>query len=359
MLPKRRPVKIMIWCAARGGMRSVVEAYQSDGFVAEERITLIASYVDGTFVRRQAQLLFALMRFLLLLAVRRVELVHCHAAMRGSFWRKSLFASIARLCQVPTILHLHGSEMKPFWLSQTPFAKSLIKNQLESASRVIVLSESWRMFVQQIAPLAHISILPNYVAVPNIRDENKVVNSSVLFLGLIGDRKGVFDLLPSFNKLLVDHPDARLLIGGNGETERANKEARSLGVESSVDLLGWIDELERHRLLSTSSIYVLPSYNEGLPMSVLEAMAMGLPVVTTRAGGLPELIDHGIDGLLINAGDREALTDALGLLLSDRKLRETLGSNARKKVNDFYSEHVILPRLASIYRDCERNAGLV
>ncbi|MFG1349878.1 glycosyltransferase family 4 protein [Xanthobacter autotrophicus] len=350
-------MKITIWNAARGGMRSVVEAYRQDGFLEQEGVTLIASYADGGVLKRQWVLAQGLATFAFYLVTQKVELVHCHAAMRGSFWRKGLFASLARLFGVPVVLHLHGSEMKLFYASQPGFAKALIRRHLEKAVRVIVLSQSWKDFVGSIAPGAHITVVPNYTVVPPATDPALKRPQDILFLGLVGNRKGVFDLIPAFAEVHARFPDARLIIGGNGEVEKAAELVRSLGLGDSVVLAGWVDGAAKAKLLETSSIYVLPSYNEGLPMSVLEAMAAGLAVVTTGVGGIPELITEGMDGLLVTPGDRPALARALESLLESAARRDQVAAAGRRRIEQQYSDKVILPRLHEIYRECSRPSG--
>ncbi|WP_250958210.1 glycosyltransferase family 4 protein [Rhizobium sp. CG5] len=334
---------------ARGGMRSVVEAYERDGFLQQEDMRVIHSYDEGSFSKRQIIFLKALSSYIRLLATQKVELVHIHAAMRGSFWRKAIFSTIGRLFGRPVVLHLHGSEMKPFYASQKPFAQRLIRHQLEKANSVIVLSQSWADFVGGIAPAAKIDVLPNYVRVPTVAtgDEKPVVN--VLFLGLVGTRKGTYDLIEAFAKVHARHPDAKLIIGGNGETERAQQAIDGLKLRDVVTLAGWVDEQGKKVLLASSSIYVLPSYNEGLPVSVLEAMAAGLATITTRVGGIPELITDGVDGLLIDPGDIDGLAERISSLIADPHRRKELGDAGQKRIADAYSDQIILPRLHAIY----------
>lgn len=344
-------MNVMIWNAARGGMRSVVEAYGRDGFIADRNVHLIAAYGDGGFIARQWLLVKALAQFAGLLLRGKVSLVHIHAAMRGSFWRKGLFASLARIAGVPVILHLHGSEMQPFYQSQAKWVQRLIRRHLERATRVIVLSQSWEGFIRTIAPAARIVILPNHVALPlPIAPQDRQANT-ILFLGLVGDRKGVFDLISAFAQVLDKHPQSRLIIGGNGDVERAKALVLTLEIAHAVDLVGWIGPDAKARLLRQAGIYTLPSHNEGLPVSVLEAMAYGLPVLTSHAGGLPELVRDGENGLLIHAGDQNAIAAALIRLLDDAALRAKLGNTARTDIAAHYSDLVILPRLSAIYDD--------
>lgn len=347
-------MKIMIWNAARGGMRSVVVNYRDDGFIDRQGVTLIHSYDDKGFVGRQLLLIRALMSYGFQLLTRKVELVHCHAAMRGSFWRKAIFAGLARRFGVPVLLHLHGSEMKSFYESQPQRVQRLISRQLELASAVLVLSESWKEFILKIAPKARTIVVPNYVRVPEAVERRASKDVTVLFLGLLGQRKGIFDLLEALARARRHNPALKLMVGGNGEVEEAKRLARELSLEDSVTFLGWIGEGKRQELLSRADIFVLPSYNEGLPMSVLEAMAYGLPVITTPVGGIPEVITDGRDGRLIAPGDVSALEKTLLELAAAPELRRALGAAAHGRVREHYADTVVLPLLASIYDQTTR-----
>jgi glycosyltransferase involved in cell wall biosynthesis len=312
-------------------------------------VRLIHSYTDAGFLGRQLVLCRALLKFALLTSTRKVELLHCHAAMRGSFWRKSLFARLASWRGIPVIFHLHGSEMKTFYERQTGPIRQAITNQLERATTVVVLSESWRAFIREIAPRAKLAVVPNYVAVPPAVTRASTDKPTLLFLGAIGHRKGIFDLLSALAIARKTNADLRLLVGGTGQLDEAKAAAAKLDLSDHVDFLGWVDATERARLLDSAGIYVLPSYNEGLPMSVLEAMAAGLPTITTTVGGLPELITNGGDGVLIAPGDVEGLAAAIVRLANDPVERERMGGAARERVESLYSRDVVLTNLRSIY----------
>lgn len=351
---KPQAMNVMVGSASRGGMRSVVDAYERDGFLEAQNIRVIYSYREGSFATRQIVLLRALLIYIWCLLTNRVALVHCHTAMWGSFWRKGLFASIARLFGIPVVLHLHGSEMKLFWAAQMPWVQRLIRRRLEKASQVIVLAQSWKAFIASIAPGANITVVPNYVATQLSAQRGEPSDDTILFLGLIGPRKGAFDLIRAFAVVRNLCPQARLLLGGNGQLAEAAALAAALHIADSVILLGWIDGPAKEALLRSAPIYVLPSHNEGLPMSVLEAMAAGAAVVTTRVGGLPELITDGIDGILIEPGDVDGLAAALLTLLNDAAMRARIADAGRRHVESHYSDSIVLPLLHHIYEKFQR-----
>lgn len=337
-------------------MRTVVEGYVRDGFVEQHNIELICSYVDRGFVLRQFVLISALVVYVWALISRKVSIVHCHAAMRGSFWRKSLFAIIGRAFGIPTLFHLHGSEMKSFYANQSRWAQRVISRQLERASRVIVLSESWKAFVLSIAPGSRPIIVPNYVLIPDAPTSIRESTITLLFLGLIGPRKGTFDLLEAFAGARARHANLRLIIGGNGQTSNAIKMARELQIADVVTFAGWVDGPAKTALLETADIYLLPSYNEGLPVSVLEAMAYRLPIITTPVGAIPELITDGVEGRLVSPGDLLALENSICELAEDSALRRRLGQAGYERVSNYYSQAVVLPLMSRIYADVIRES---
>lgn len=344
---------VMICTNERGGMRSVVEGYRADGLFSSWNVLLLQSHVEGGLALRLATAVRAYFRFIYLLIKKQVSLVHCHSAMKGSFWRKSLFALTARAANVQVIFHLHGSEMKTFVNKQPAILQRLISWILEKQSVVVVLSESWLTYLNSISPKANVQILPNYVNLADLssKTENANANVNVLFLGVVGTRKGIYDLLPAFKDALEAAPELRLIIGGNGDVEKAQALAMQLKITDRVVFAGWVSGEEKTKLLREADIYVLPSYNEGLPVSLLDAMSWQIPVVSTRVGGIPDLINDGIDGLLITAGDRSALTAAILKLSQDNRFRATVGTAGRTKVEDNFSKQVVLPKLEKIYQD--------
>lgn len=353
-----RNMILYICTAARGGMRSVLDGYRDSGLFERWDAQVVWSHREGSVFQRMLTALSAVFRVFWLVSLGKVKLMHCHAAMRGSFWRKALFAKIAHLYGVPVVFHLHGSEFKSFYANQGQLGKRIIRNTFAAADVVIVLSPSWAEFVRTIAPRANTRVLPNFVKISRTNEADRfevsrpAENGSVtaLFLGLVGDRKGVFDLLPALKAARQHAPNLKLIIGGNGEVSRAEETALTLGVSDAVHFAGWVSGDEKNDLLKRADFFVLPSHNEGLPVSLLEAMSHGLPVISTKVGGIPELVTHEQDGILIDAGDVLALTEALIKLAKGDSLRNRMSQAGREKVQKFYSVDAVLPELEGIYR---------
>lgn len=346
---------VMICTSARGGMRSVLEGYRNDGFFDAWNVLELYSHIEGPWYRKMYVFFISLCRLIGIVVSNNVQLIHIHSAMRGSFWRKSFLSIVALLLRIPVVFHLHGSEMKLFVDSQNWVVKKIIAWILERQSVVVVLSESWKSYINCISPKANVEVLPNYVRMPPPFEKLKSNFVRVSFLGIVGQRKGVYDLLPAFceAKKVVD--SLRLVVAGNGEVSKAQKIADQIFISESVEFKGWIDGEKKLSLLRETDIFVLPSYNEGLPISVLEAMSYGIPVVTTNVGGIPELVRADVDGYLLAPGDRVGLTRALISLAKDEELRNKMGRSGFERVRGGFSDKVILPRLDAIYRSVAKN----
>ena len=345
------PKVLMVCTAAKGGMRAVVAGYERDGLFARWHVELMEPHGEGSLRSRLKLAASMYWRFVKKVLQGGVTLVHVHAAMRGSFWRKSVFAMTAKAAGIPVIFHLHGSEMKVFVEQQPVLSRRLISWILTRQTVVLVLSQSWKDYVSAIAPQARVEILPNYVVPPDLslRTASTSAEVSALFLGLVGSRKGVFDLLPAMKQLAPNLPSVNLVIGGNGEVDRAQAMVDTLGLTSRVSLMGWVNGEAKLALLRSADFYVLPSHNEGLPVSLLEAMSWGLPLISTRVGGIPELVRDGVDGILVEPGDVPALAAAISRLAGDADLRFRMGQAARARVEAHFSREVVSPQLERLY----------
>ena len=346
---------LMVCTAARGGMKSVVEGYRQDGLFDKWNIRLISPHAEGSVFLRLSMALKAYIKFVYYLIFCKVSLVHCHSAMKGSFWRKSLFALTARALGVPVLFHLHGSEMKTFYSMQPVILQRLIKWILSRQTKVIVLSKSWLDFVKSVSPKANVEILSNYVDLPDETGLNSDYRAhkciKILFLGFLGSRKGLYDLLPAFKQLIEQECDVELILGGNGEVDKLKALAKQLNIENHVNFAGWVSGDTKLNLLHQADLFVLPSYNEGLPMSLLEAMSYKLPVITTNVGGIPELVRDGVDGLLFEPGDVAALARHMTYLVEYPEIRTQMANACRMNVENNFSKKVIFPKLNQLYQE--------
>jgi glycosyltransferase involved in cell wall biosynthesis len=182
-------------------------------------------------------------------------------------------------------------------------------------------------------------------------DPDRAYAKRILFIGRLAAIKGVPLLLDGITALLPMHPDLRLTIVGDGP-DRATLEAQAAAQDLSavVQFVGYKSQDEVARLLEAHDILVLPSFAEGVPVVLMEAMASRVPVVASRVAGVPELVEDEVSGYLTPPGDLGSLVDRLGRLLADAELCRRMGAAGRAKVEaefDLGSEAAWMARLLS------------
>lgn len=288
-------------------------------------------------IHRSKVFLEALLLFWRKLLADEVDLVHIHLAERGSALRKAIIVLMAIAFRKPVILHAHGCEFHSFHGQLSPVIKRVLNLILRQSTHLIALSESWRDYYIDYCGFTtkQVVVFPNPVEIPENIPDRVNSNQKIKFvsLGRIGKRKGTFDLLNAFAKLTPKQQEkSELVLAGIGELEEAGRLAKMLNVEQHVTFAGWVDPQQRGDLLADADVFVLPSYNEGLPMALLEAMSWGLPSITTPVGGIPEVITHQENGWLVNPGNIKELSNALGSFIEDASLRQVIGKAARQQI---------------------------
>jgi len=215
-----------------------------------------------------------------------------------------------------------------------------------------LLSKRWLTQIKQIAPKSNVQVLYNAVKLP---DANKKICRAkagyinVTFLGLIADKKGIFDLIEVVSRLLKNGFNIHLTIGGNGNTGRLYKEIKSKGLQDNITYAGWIVGDDKDTLMRNTDIFVLPSYGEGMPMTILEAMSYAIPVIATNVGGIPELIKDGETGYLIEPGNLDQLLEKMKKLIEDENMRLSMGKKGIEAVEKDFSISEMANKIDEIY----------
>jgi len=193
-------------------------------------------------------------------------------------------------------------------------------------------------------------VISNAVPVTDLPDWSPVKEYDILFVGRLTKAKGV-DILFKAIKILKEkyQHEIKAAIAGEGCLEKKLKGlVIELGIEKEVKFLGVRRDIEK--LMKSTTLFVLPSRWEGLPLTVLEAMSSGASIIATKVGGIPEVIQSGKEGFLISPDDPEALAGAIAELLKDKELRVKLGINAYKKVKEKYSIEIYTKNMLEFYK---------
>ena len=316
------------------------------------KIKRVVTLKERGIINRVTVLLFSILKVFYLLTTQKRKIAHIHTAHDYSFLRKSIFVRLCKLFNTPVILHMHSPSFALSFKNKSPKRQESIRNIFKLADKVIVLHEKEKAWY-----LNNIEKRPPLVIYNGMNDlmtsNNKVSQrkNSILFLGELGHRKGTYDLIKAFKKVLENHLDAKLILAGDGEVDECKKLVKSLQIDNSVEFLGWVGLERKKELLNSSKIFVLPSHQEAFPLTILEAMSTGIPIISTFVGGIPEEIENNISGLLINAGDIEALSKNISRLLDDNRLCDTIGQNGRERYLKYFRLNKITEDIEDIYQN--------
>jgi len=335
----------------KGGISRLVPKYFNSILAESFNLKYLPTHIDGTKIQKFFIAVEAVFKFFLILFQNPPSIIHIHFSSGPSFYRKSVFAFIARLFRIKTVLHCHAFDFDDFYQKSPVVSKRYIEKILKSADRILVLSCFWKNVFGRISGRNDISIIPPALPIPlpDKREKQKNYFKTVLFLGKLEKRKGIYDLIEAAKSILDKTPETKFLFVGNGEIEKVQKICKDKGIETQVICAGWAEENEKSAFLKESDMLVLPSYNEGLPMAILEAMAYGLPVISTRVGGIPEIITEGENGFLIEPGDITALKNSIVSLLDSEKLRKEMGEKNRKKIEESFNINDVSLKIKNEY----------
>jgi glycosyltransferase involved in cell wall biosynthesis len=358
-----RPVRVVYVSPGgvdgRGGM-GIMARYLVHAFVAKESgvsCQVLDSYGPGRFALMPLYFAVTLLRLTWLCLTRRVDVVHVHMSHAGSAVRKLALLHLAAMFGVPTILHLHGSQFALFAKGLSTVPRQVLLRAMRGASRIVVIGNYWRdLLVDTLGlPATRIVIIHNGVPLPALTDRSTHrAPWRILCLGLLGPRKGTPDLLQALAAPALADLDWRATIAGNGDVALYQSEANRLGLADRVELPGWVGPDAVARLLGEADIFILPSYNEGLPVAVLEAMAAGLAVITTPVGAIPDLVTPEETGLLVEPGAVAKMSAMIARLLTDTEFRRRLGERARQRVEVDFTVQATADRLAALYLDISK-----
>src|SRR6185312_13321002 len=182
--------------AGMGGVRAVVAGYIAGGLFDKVECAYVATHRYGSPLRKLSAALTGWVKVAVLLHTLDAPLVHVHISPGASFWRKSVVCLLARLARRPYILHCHAGPFEKFYAECSPAARRFVRTVFARALLVIALSESWRVILARISPQARIEVIPNAVSLPASNDSRRAGDRqpTLLFLGDVGQHKGVFDL---------------------------------------------------------------------------------------------------------------------------------------------------------------------
>ena len=335
--------------SVKGGIVSVLKNYLAYDKWGNIKLYYVPTHVDKNGVQKVIYFIKSLRKVRAYLNTGKISVAHIHVSERGSFFRKIIVSNMCLKKGVPVILHHHGAEFNEFYDHSNFIVKKLIRNTLKKVNLNIVLSNQLISMIKDKCPEANVAALPNAVPVEDGNHYNPDA-TNLLLLGELNERKGVYVLLDAISHMDSElAPDVKLYLCGNGDLDRLKERIKELSLEHRIAHIGWIDKEEKAKIFANTKINVLPSYNEGLPMTILETMGYGIPNISTAIASIPDVIKNGKTGFLVQPGSATELEEALWKLLNNDKLRLEISKNSHELIVNNYSLDVYIKRLKKIY----------
>jgi glycosyltransferase involved in cell wall biosynthesis len=281
----------------------------------------------------------------------RPQLVHVNTSYFWAFPRDAMAVWIARLFGARSVLHFRGGDFPEFAQALPRWLQVLVRATLRRTDRLIPITRATESYLTGIVPPERVRLIPNFIALQDVgsgAERSEAGLPEALFVGWIIEGKGIGELLEAARKL----PEVRFtLVGAAQPSYLARLRERLDACSGNVSLLGPRPRSEVMELYRRADLFVLPTYREGFPNVILEAMAAGLPIVATPVGAIPDAVRDGEEGLLVPPRDPEALVEAIRTLARDPVRRRHMGRLARQRVEALYTVESVAARLASLYRD--------
>ncbi|EPY2308998.1 glycosyltransferase family 4 protein [Clostridium sporogenes] len=315
-----------------GGIATVIKQYMNSDIRNKYNLIAVSSYGN----RRIKEFIKGIYKYKKFLSEGKVDLVHIHTASRGSFYRKSLFIDITPK-NIPIVLHIHGGGFIEFYDKSPFFIQTRIKKIMKRAFKIVVLSKNFKMDLINRFNLEKDKICIIYNGI-NINEKHIDFHNKklqILYMGKLNESKGIYDLLKIIPNIYSKYPKVKFIIAGNGEIDRVKHIVRVTNIEKCTHIVGWIDGKIKDKYLHESSILVMPSHFEAFGISIIEAMKCGLAIVANEVGGIPDIINHDVNGKLVQSGNLKQLEEALGEYIKNEKLTKKIGLMNSEMVKKF------------------------
>lgn len=311
-----------------GGISNVARSLFSCGLFTEQKIL----YIGTTLADAGADRFYLLHNFFIYLKqlMHGCRAVYVHTSSQRSFYRKSLFILTAKLFGIKTVLHIHPTHFRTFVADLQGWKRKYVMSVLAKIDVFITLTVSMQQWVTELFPGKPVHQIWNPVDTVALKNDTaqKRLSNSVVYLGSFLPDKGVYDLVDAAVFLIQQEVDFQLDFYGNKQVGELKRYVKKRGVEQNVKVHGWIGFQQKKTVLHKATVLVLPSYTEGVPNVALEAFATKTPFLSTKVGGLQELLIHRKNSYVTKEGDPRRLADDIAALLGDEILRKDISERA-------------------------------
>ena len=332
-----------------GGMWSVAEQYiSSHEYNSRVNLSYIPTSTNGSILMRIIYMIKGYIRILWILMTKPIDIVHIHMAEKGSTFRKGEVAKWAKKKNKKVIIHLHAGPFMAWYETLSNRDRERIKKIFCYADSVLVLGQYWKNELARIVQIDKLKVLYNGVDCP-IENPYSSDSRNIVFFGVMRKEKGIYDLIEAIKCIKNQLPsDIKVILCGNDMEGDIAETINRVGLSSRIEMTGWVTGSRKKEIYDNAMIDILPSYYEGLSMTVLEAMARGIPVITTNISTMPEVI--GENGILIKPGDVFSLAQEILCLSKDLEKRKKMSQEEFYRASSLFSNQVFINKTLNEYK---------
>lgn len=346
VIMSNNPKILIIGPDSQGGITSVIKMYLQNGLDEAE---FLSSYISGNKLKQFIHYVKFLFKYFKKLLNKNIKIIHIHTASRGSFLRKFIAFNIAKLFKKKILFHIHPSNFIKFYDNSSKIVQGCIKKTLINSDLLVVIANTIKQEITTRFADLDFRMIYNPVIMKEFNSKESANSIKVLFMGRLGQNKGVYDIIEAAK--YINGNNLKISLYGDGNIEEFQNLVKKYCLQDKVLVKGWISGEEKEKIIRESDISILPSYTEGLPMSVLEAMSYGLPIISTPVGGTSEAVEDGVNGFLIQPGDYKALAEKIDLLASNKELIEQMGQESFRIAKEKFDINIIINQLKELYEE--------
>lgn len=336
----------------KGGIAAVVGGYSGSKLEKDCVVHYVESCTDSKkYLVKIGKMFLGYIQFLLQLLFFRPDIVHINSSFGFSFYRKLFYIYVGKAFGAKVVNHIHGAEFEKFFETASEKKKKQIKRAYGHCDCLIALSDEWKNNLKKIVSEEKIQVVENYSIMHRTEAKEKY-RKNILFLGEVGKRKGCCDIPDVVAKVKAVHHDCRFILAGNLLEEDyalIKEKVRNYGIEDNISFPGWVRGNEKCKLLTEADIFFLPSYNEGMPMAILDAMGYALPIISTTVGGITKIVKNGINGYVGAPGDVDTFANRICELLSNPSECRAFGDASLRIIKTGYSLEIHIAKLEQVY----------
>lgn len=304
--------------------------------------------------------LFSPIELLIKILIIRPVLIHLNSSMDPkAFWRDITFLIIAKMTGVKTVFQIHGGVLPQNFYNNKRVLSSIFRKLLALPDAIVVLASSEKDAYENFSKIKRLDIIPNAIELNeycNSKDKN--YESNVFEIGYIGRlvlSKGIRELIEAIGILIKEknQNNMRLSIAGSGPDEEWLKcYVSESGLDNSVRFLGAVFGKDKKKFWEQTHVFVFPTFHpEGLPYTILESIASGTPVITTRVGGIPDTVQDNVHGFFVQPHDPIGIANALKVMMSDKMRMRKMSVKCVERAQDHYSINRLSRQFNKLYTE--------